>query len=39
LRSDDTWRKAYDAGEAGAFDAPVRQTLKATLGGKWKERK
>lgn len=35
----DTWRKAYDAGEAGAFDTPVRQTLNAMLGGKWEERK
>ncbi|MDR6385102.1 hypothetical protein [Paraburkholderia caribensis] len=35
----DTWRKAHDAGEAGAFDTPVKQTLNAMLGGKWEEKK
>lgn len=35
----DTWRRAYDSGEAGAFDAPVRDTLDAMLGGTWEIKK
>lgn len=33
------WKKAYLAGEAGAFDIPVRNALDAMLGGSWQEEK
>jgi hypothetical protein len=35
----DTWKKAYLAGRAGAFDMPVNATLDAMLGAKWEEKK
>lgn len=31
----DTWREAYDAGNAGAFDTDVASTLNAMLRGAW----
>jgi hypothetical protein len=31
----DTWKKAYTAGQAGAFDISVGATLDALLGAKW----
>jgi len=31
----DTWRKAYDAGHAGAFETDVAATLNAMLGASW----
>jgi hypothetical protein len=31
----DTWKKAYVAGKAGAFDTSVGATLDALLGAKW----
>jgi hypothetical protein len=34
-----TWREAYIAGKAGAFDIPVSATLDALLGANWEERK
>lgn len=35
----DTWKKAYLAGEAGAFDSSVKATLDALLRANWEERK
>lgn len=35
----DTWKAAYLAGKAGAFDTNVRATLDALLGAKWEEKK
>ncbi|GAA0751352.1 hypothetical protein LRH25_14540 [Ideonella azotifigens] len=35
----DTWKKAYLAGQAGAFETPVSTTLDAMLGAKWEEKK
>ena len=34
-----TWREAYDAGKAGAFETSVKDTLKAMLGAEWVEKK
>jgi hypothetical protein len=34
----DTWKKAYLAGQAGAFDTAVSATLDAMLGAKWEEK-
>lgn len=31
----DIWKKAYDAGQAGAFETDVAPTLNALLGGSW----
>ena len=33
-----TWRAAYQVGQAGAFDMPVRDVLNAMLGGTWQEK-
>lgn len=33
-----TWKAAYQAGQAGAFDMPVRDVLNAMLGGTWREK-
>lgn len=33
-----TWKAAYQAGQAGAFDMPVRDVLNAMLGATWKEK-
>lgn len=35
----DTWKKAYLARQAGAFDTPVSATLDAMLGARWEEKK
>lgn len=35
----DTWKQAYLAGQAGAFDTTVSETLDAMLGAKWEEKK
>ncbi|PFH10091.1 hypothetical protein BCF11_2500 [Collimonas sp. PA-H2] len=35
----DTWREAYDAGKAGAFETDVAATLNAMLGAAWEEKK
>ncbi|MEM4987505.1 hypothetical protein V8G57_08920 [Collimonas sp. H4R21] len=35
----DTWREAYDAGKAGAFETDVAATLNALLGAAWEEKK
>jgi hypothetical protein len=35
----DTWKQAYLAGRAGAFDITVSATLDALLGANWEERK
>lgn len=32
----DTWKQAYDAGKAGAFETDVATTLNALLGASWK---
>ena len=34
----DTWKAAYLAGKAGAFDTNLRTTLDALLGAKWEEK-
>ena len=34
----DTWKKAYVAGQAGAFDMSVSATLDAMLGAEWQEK-
>ena len=33
------WKKAYDSGEAGAFETNVKETLRAMLGAEWVEKK
>lgn len=33
-----TWKAAYQAGQAGAFEVPVRDALNAMLGGTWQEK-
>ena len=35
----DTWKKAYVAGQAGAFETSVSATLDAMLGATWEEKK
>lgn len=35
----DTWRQAYDAGKAGAFDTDVAATLDSLLGASWELKK
>ena len=35
----DTWKSAYVAGKAGAFDTTVGATLTAMLGGQWEVKK
>ena len=35
----DTWKQAYLAGQAGAFDTTVSKTLDAMIGAKWEEKK
>lgn len=35
----DTWKKAYVAGKASAFEISVSATLDAMLGAKWEEKK
>lgn len=35
----DTWKKAYVAGQAGAFETGVNATLDAMLGARWEEKK
>ena len=35
----DIWKKAYLAGQAGAFDTSVSATLDAMLGAKWEVKK
>jgi len=34
----DTWKKAYVAGQAGAFETSVSATLDAMLGAEWHEK-
>jgi hypothetical protein len=34
----DTWKAAYDADQAGAFETTVRETLDAMLGAEWIEK-
>ena len=33
-----TWKEAYDAGKAGAFDSKLNDTLTAMLGAEWVEK-
>jgi hypothetical protein len=33
----DTWKAAYDGGQAGAFETTVNETLDALLGAEWVE--
>lgn len=35
----DTWKKAYLAGQTGAFDSSINATLDAMLRANWEERK
>lgn len=34
----DTWKTAYDEGQAGAFETTVKETLEALLGAEWIEK-
>jgi len=38
LEGYNTWKEAYDAGKAGAFETSVKDTLRAMLGAEWVEK-